>query len=94
MSYDWKKWNEFSGKRKKLNEAMDLRDPIDEVREHLREFQDDLLAWQDGSIDAFSVEYEGNDKLYNDRYKALVKWEKNVNKALKRLLSDYKKVWK
>ena len=94
MSYNWEKWNEFSGKRKKLNEAMDLSDPINEVREHLIEFQDDILAWQDGSIDAFSVEYEGNDKLYNDRYKALVKWEKNVNKSLKRLLNDYKKVWK
>tara|TARA_Y100000593_G_scaffold16011_1_gene31483 strand:- start:1781 stop:2065 length:285 start_codon:yes stop_codon:yes gene_type:complete len=94
MSYNWEKWNEFSGKRKKLNEAMDLSDPIKEVVDLLRDFENDIHANQEGSTDAFSVEYEGNDKLYNDRYKALVKWEKNVNKALKRLLSDYKKVWK
>ena len=46
-------------KEELLNEAMDLRDPINEVREHLREFQElifgkEPLLWKEwGSVDYF-----------------------------------------
>jgi hypothetical protein len=85
-------------KEGKINEAVNLSDPIKEVRKQLDNFSKELDKRRGGSFDGDAGEYldsEGGDgKLYEKRYRQLSNWETKVNATLIRLLKDYEKAWK
>jgi hypothetical protein len=85
-------------KEGKINEAVNLSDPIKEVRKQLDNFSKELDKRRGGSFDGDAGEYldsEGGDsKLYEKRYRQLSNWETKVNATLIRLLKDYERAWK
>ena len=83
-------------KEELLKEYIDLNDPIDKIKKLTRDFRDDLNYYAGGETDGDSIEYEGPDghSKYTKRHKALVKWQKNTEKVIKKVLDDYTKAWK
>ena len=81
-------------KEELLNEYTDLNTPMQKVSALLSKFDAELEYYKGGSTDSGSVEYESNPRLYDKRYKALLKFADNFEKTLKKALNDYKKAWK
>jgi len=90
--------NPFPIRKEKINEYIDLSDPVNEVRDHLEKFSKALDQKAGGSFDGDAGEYHGfeggDNKLYAKRHKQLSHWETKVNATLIRLLKDYEKAWK